>query len=49
MTVSRWLGHIERVDNEQMLKRVVNIRVERQRVRGQSWVGWIHGVKRHAI
>merc|ERR1712035_71191 len=44
--VLRWFGHVERMENEQMLKRVMNGRVNGRGVRGRPRLGWMDGVKR---
>ena len=44
--VLRWLGHVERMDNERLLKKVVNAKVEGRSARGRPRFGWMDGVKR---
>ena len=44
--VLRWFGHVERMDNEQLLKKVMNAKVDRRSARGRPRFGWMDGVKR---
>ena len=46
MNVLRWFGHVERVDNEQLLKKVMNAKVGGRRTRGRPRFGWMDEVKR---
>ena len=46
MNVLRWFGHVERMDNERLLKKVMNARVDGRSVRGRSRVWWMDGVRR---
>ena len=46
MNVLRWFGHVERMDNERLLKRVMNAEVDGQRTRGRPRAGWMDGVKK---
>ena len=46
MNVLRWFSHVERMDNEQLLKKVMNAKVDGRSARGRPRVGWIDGVKR---
>ena len=46
MNVLRWFGHVERMDNERLLKKVMNARVDGRSVRGRPRVGWMDGVRR---
>ena len=46
MNVLRWFGHVERMENERLLKRVMNARVDGRSVRGRPRFGWMDGVKR---
>ena len=46
MNVLRWFGHVERMDNERLLKKVMNVKVDGRSARGRPWFGWIDGVKR---
>ena len=44
--VLRWFGHVERMDNEQPLKKVMNVKVDVRSARWMPWFGWMDGVKR---
>ena len=44
--VLRWFGHVERMDNERLLKRVMNAGVDGRSVRGRPRFGWMDGVKK---
>ena len=46
MNVLKWFGHVERMENERLLKRVVNAGVEGRVLRGRPRFGWMDGVKR---
>ena len=46
MNVLRWFGHVERMENERVLKRVMNGRVNGRGARGRPRLGWMDGVKR---
>ena len=46
MNVLRWLGHVERMDNEPLLKKVMNVKVDGRSARGRPRFGWMDGVKR---
>ena len=46
MNVLRWFGHVERMDNERLLKEVMNAKVDGRSARGRPRFGWIDGVKR---
>ena len=46
MNVLRWFGHVERMENECLLKRVMNARVNGRGARGRPRLGWMDGVKR---
>ena len=37
MNVLRWFGHVERMDNERLLKKVMNAKVDGS----VMWRGWI--------
>ena len=41
MNVLRWLGHVERMDNEQLLKKVMNAKVGGRSARGKPRIGWM--------
>ena len=46
MNVSRWFGHVERMDNERLLKKVMNAKADGRSARGRPRFGWMDGVKR---
>ena len=46
MNVLRWFGHVERMDNERLLKKVMNAKVDGRSARGKPRFGWMDGVKR---
>ena len=46
MNVLRWFGHVERMENERLLKRVMNARVNGRGARGRPRLGGMDGVKR---
>ena len=46
MNVLRWFGHVERMDNERLLKKVMNANVDGRSARGRLRFGWMDGVKR---
>ena len=41
--VSRWLGHVERMDDYRMARRVLMAEVSGGRVRGRPRFGWMDG------
>ena len=43
--VLRWFGHVERMDDYRMTRRVLMAEVSRGRVRGKQRLGWMDGVK----
>ena len=43
--VLRWLGHVERMDEYRMARRVLTAVVSGGRVRGRPMFGWMGGVK----
>ena len=43
--VLRWFGHVERMDDYRMARRLLMAEVSGGRVRGRPWLGWIGGVK----
>ena len=43
--VSRWFGHVERMDEYRMARRVLMADVSGGRVRGRPRLGWMDGVK----
>ena len=46
VNVLRWFGHVERMDDKRLLKRVVNARVDGRGARGRPRLGWMEGVKK---
>ena len=44
--VLRWFGHVVRMDNERLTKRVWNAKVDGRNVRSRPRFGWMDGVKR---
>ena len=46
MAVLRWFGHMERMENERMTKRVMVAGVRGARARGRPRLGWKDGVRR---
>ena len=46
MNVLRWYGHVERMDNERLLKKVMNAEVDMRSARGRRRFWWMDGVKR---
>ena len=40
MSVLRWFGHVERMDNERLLKKVMTAKVDRRSARGRPRFGW---------
>ena len=46
MNVLRWFGHVERMDNERLLKKVMNAKVDGRSARERPRFGWMDGVKR---
>ena len=43
--VLRWIGHVERMDENRMARRVLMAEVSGGRVRGRPRLGWMDGVK----
>ena len=43
--VLRWFGHVERMDEYRMARRVLMAEVSGRRVRGRPKLGWMDGVK----
>ena len=43
--VLRWFGHVERMNEYRMARRVLMAEVSRGRVRGRPRLGWTDGVK----
>ena len=46
VNILRWFGHVERMDNERLLKKVMNAKVDGRSARGRPRFGWMDGVKR---
>ena len=46
MNVLRWFGHVKRMSNERLLKKVMNAKVDGRSSRGRPRFGWMDGVKR---
>ena len=46
MNVLRWFGQVERMNNERLLKKVMNAKVDGRSTRGRPRFGWRDGVKR---
>ena len=46
MNVLRWFGHVERMDNERLLKKVINAKGDGRSDRGRPRFVWMDGVKR---
>ena len=46
VNVLRWFSHVERMDNERLLKKVMNAKVDWRSARGRPRFGWMDGVKR---
>ena len=46
MNVLRWFGQVERMDNERLLKKVMNAKVDGRSATGSPRFGWMDGVKR---
>ena len=46
MNVLRWFGHVERMDNDRLLKKVMNAKVAGRSARGRPRFGWMDEVKR---
>ena len=45
MNVLRWFGHVERMDNGRLLKKVMTAKVDGRSARGRPRFGWMDGVK----
>ena len=43
--VLRWFGHVERMDDYRISRRVLMVEVSGGRVRGRPRLGWMDGVK----
>ena len=46
MNVLRWFGHVERMEDDRLLKRVMNAGVDGRGARGRPRAGWMDGVKK---
>ena len=46
MNVLRWFGHVEMMDNERLLKKIMNAKVNGRSARGRPRFGWMDEVKR---
>ena len=46
MNVLRWFGHVDRMDNERLLKKVMNAEIDGRSARGRPRFGWMAGLKR---
>ena len=46
MNVLRWFGHVGRMDNERLLKKVMNVKVDGRSARGRPRFGCMDGVER---
>ena len=44
--VLRWFGYVERMNEDGMVKRVMNSSMSGRRLRGRPKFGWMNGVKR---
>ena len=45
MNVLRWFSQVERMDNERLLKKVMNAKADGRSARGRPRFGWMDGVK----
>jgi hypothetical protein len=43
--VLRWYGHVERMEEERVVKRIYMPKVEGSRIRGRPKLRWMDGVK----
>ena len=46
MNILRWYGHVERMEDERLLKKVMNAKVDGRGARGRPRFGWMDGVKK---
>ena len=46
MNILRWFSHVERMDNERLLKKVMEAKVDRRSARRRPRFGWMDEVKR---
>ena len=44
-SVLRWFGHMERMEDERLVKRVMKARVSGRNARGRPRLGWMNGVR----
>ena len=45
MNILKWFGHVERMDNERLLKKVMNAKVDGRSARVRPRFGWMDGVR----
>ena len=45
MHILRWFSHVERMDNERLLKKIMNVEVDGRSARGRPRFGWMDGVR----
>ena len=45
INILKWFGHVERMDNERLLIKVMNVKVDGRSARGRPRFGWMDGVK----
>ena len=46
MNVLKWFSHVERMDNDRLLKKIMNEKVSGRSARGRLRFGWMDGEKR---
>ena len=46
MNVLRWFGHVERMYNKRLLKKVMNAKAEGRGIQGRPRIGWMDGIRR---
>ena len=44
MNIFRWFAYVERMVNERLLKKVMNVKVDGRSARGRPRLGWMDGV-----
>ena len=49
MNVLRWYGHVERMEDERLLKKVMNAKVDGRGARVRPRFGWMDGVKKALV
>ena len=49
MNALRWFGHVERMDSERLLKKVMNAKVDGRSARGRPRFGWMNGGKESPV